>query len=146
MRREVVIALVVSAVACQGGVAHAAPGDLRLATASATGVASNGESLMPSVSPDGTMVAFFSTATNLHPADSDPGPDVYVKNVRTGDVILASRAANGAKGNGDSRLPVISADLSGDGRRCRRTPPGSRSARRRRMPIRPTPTPSPTSL
>jgi uncharacterized repeat protein (TIGR01451 family) len=111
MRRRVVIVLAVSVVvASQGEIARAAPGDLRLATASATGVASNGEGLVASVSADGTMVAYFATATNLHPADVEPGPDVYVKSVRTGEVILASRASSGAKGNGESRLPAISAD------------------------------------
>jgi uncharacterized repeat protein (TIGR01451 family) len=106
-------ALVVSATVAlfaSANTALGAPGDLHLASAGPNGAASNGEALVPSVSADGTMVAFFSTATNLHPADSDPGPDVYVKNVRTGEVILVSRAATGAKGNGESRLPAISAD------------------------------------
>jgi uncharacterized repeat protein (TIGR01451 family) len=100
------------ALAVPASAAVAAPGDLHLASAGPTGTASNGEALVPSVSQDGTMVAFFSTATNLHPADTDPGPDVYVKNLRTGAVILASRAASGAKGNGESRSPAISADGS----------------------------------
>ncbi len=37
-------------------------------------------------------MAFFSDATNLHPADTDLGADVFVKNVRTGELILASQA------------------------------------------------------
>jgi uncharacterized repeat protein (TIGR01451 family) len=105
-----VVVLVAIAFAAPANTALAAPGDLHLASASASGAASNGEALVPSVSADGAVVAFFSTATNLHSADTDPGPDVYVKNVRTGAVILASRAANGAKGNGDSRLPAVSSD------------------------------------
>jgi Tol biopolymer transport system component len=106
------LALAAAALAAPAGTALAAPGELHLASATATGAASNGEALVPSVSGDGTLVAFFSTATNLHPADTDAGPDVYVKNVRTGEVILASRAAGGAKGNGDSRLAALSADGS----------------------------------
>jgi uncharacterized repeat protein (TIGR01451 family) len=105
-----VVVLVAIAFAAPVNAALAAPGDLHLASASATGAPSDGEALVPSVSADGAMAAFFSTATNLHPADTDAGSDVYVKNVRTGAVILASRAAGGAKGNGDSRLPVVSAD------------------------------------
>jgi uncharacterized repeat protein (TIGR01451 family) len=104
------LALAAAALAAPAGTALAAPGELHLASATATGAASNGEALVPSVSGDGTLVAFFSTATNLHPADTDAGPDVYVKKVRTGEVVLVSRAANGAKGNGDSRLPVVSPD------------------------------------
>ncbi len=109
-RRAALIILAAVAVAARSDAAAAAPGDLRLASANAAGVASNSSSLVPSVSADGALVAFFSDATNLHPADTDPGADVFVKNVRTGELILASRAADGAKGNGDSRVPVISAD------------------------------------
>jgi len=105
-----VVVLVTVAFALPASASFAAPGDLHLASSGPTGAASDGEALVPSVSRDGTMVAFFSTATNLHPADTDPGPDVYVKNVRTGQVTLVSRAAGGAKGNGESRLPAISAD------------------------------------
>jgi hypothetical protein len=105
-----VVVLVTVALTAPAYAALAAPGDLHLASSGPTGAASDGEALVPSVSADGTTVAFFSTSTNLHPADTDPGPDVYVKNVRTGEVILASRAASGAKGNGDSHLPAISAD------------------------------------
>jgi uncharacterized repeat protein (TIGR01451 family) len=105
-----VVVLVTAALATSASPASAAPGDLHLASSGPSGTASDGEALVPSASADGTLVAFFSTATNLHPADRDPGPDVYVKNVRTGEVILASRAAGGAKGNGESRLPAISAD------------------------------------
>jgi uncharacterized repeat protein (TIGR01451 family) len=105
-----VVVLVAVAIGAPATPALAAPGDLRLASATGTGAASNGEALVPSVSGDGAMVAFFSTATNLHPADTDEGPDVYVKNVRTGEVILASRTPGGAKANGESRQPAISAD------------------------------------
>jgi uncharacterized repeat protein (TIGR01451 family) len=105
-----VVVLAAIAFAAPANAALAAPGDLHLASASAAGVPSDGEALAPSVSADGAMVAFFSTATNLHPADTDAGPDVYVKNVRTDEVVLVSRGAGGAKGNGDSRLPVVSPD------------------------------------
>ena len=105
-----VVALAAVALAAPASAALAAPGDLHLASATSNGAASDGEALVPSVSGDGTRVAFFSTATTLHPADADPGPDVYVKHVRSGEVILASRAPGGAKGNGDSRLPALSAD------------------------------------
>lgn len=62
------------------------------------------------MSGDGTLVAFFSTATNLHPADTDDEYDVFVKNLLTGEVILVSRAADGPKGNFPSAGAAISAD------------------------------------
>ena len=110
--RSLICVVVVMAVAivASASPALAAPGDLRLVSATATGAASDGEALVPSLSGDGSRVAFFSTATNLHPADADDGPDVYVKDVRTGEGILASRTAGGAKASGESRQPAISAD------------------------------------
>jgi len=110
MRRAALTLLVAIALAAPGSLALAEPDDLHLASASAMGVGGNGESLGPSVSGDGTLVAFFSTATNLHPADTDDEYDVFVKNLTTGEVILVSRAAGGAKGNSRSAGAAISAD------------------------------------
>ena len=110
MQRRVVAVLVASAFAVEADVARAAPGDLRLASANAAGAAADGESLVASVSGDGSKVAFFSTAANLDPADADAGADVYVKDLQSGAVTLVSRSASGVKGNGESRLPAISAD------------------------------------
>lgn len=56
-------------------------GDIALASISDTGVKGNGSSYAPSVSADGTMVAFESTAANLHPADTDTFSDVYVQSL-----------------------------------------------------------------
>lgn len=110
MRRGALILLVATALAASGESALAEPGDLHLASANAAGAGGTGESLGPSVSSDGTLVAFFSTATNLHPADADSEYDVFVKNLLSGEVILVSRAAGGAKGNGRSVGAAISAD------------------------------------
>jgi len=90
--------------------ADSASSDLHLVSASSASVGGNGESFGPSVSSDGTLVAFSSTATNIHPADADTEYDVFVKNLLTGEVILVSRAADGAKGNGRSAGAAISAD------------------------------------
>jgi uncharacterized repeat protein (TIGR01451 family) len=56
------------------------------------------------------MVAFYSGATNLDPADPDPVSDIYVKDLLTGDLTLASTSDAGIKGNGTSSLPFLSAD------------------------------------
>jgi Ca2+-binding RTX toxin-like protein len=66
-----------------------------------------------SLSDGGTMVAFDSFATNLDPADTDVTGDIYVKNLATSDITLASTSDAGIKGNGTS----LSASLSGDGRK-----------------------------
>jgi Tol biopolymer transport system component len=88
-----------------------ATGDLTLASTSDAGVKGDNASFLPSLSGDGTRMAFNSWATNLDPADPDTYNDIYVKDLTTGDVTLASTSDAGVKGNG------YSASLSGDGTR-----------------------------
>ena len=88
-------------------------GRVALASANAAGRTGNGSSTQPSLSADGSAVAFVSTSTNLDPADPDPVADVYVKNLRTGQVRIASISSDGHPGNGSSANP----SLSGDGLR-----------------------------
>jgi Tol biopolymer transport system component len=76
----------------------------------AQGVQGNGYSNAPAVSRDGTLVAFTSSASNLHPADTGDEPDIYVKNLVTGAVTLVSVSVRGVAGNGASTGPAISAD------------------------------------
>jgi Tol biopolymer transport system component len=93
------------------GAAAPAPGELVLVSASAEGQPSNGlSSFGLSASADGRYVAFASMATNLHPEDTDQSVDVYVKDLHTGAVRLASQNADGVKGDALSIRPSISAD------------------------------------
>lgn len=92
-----------------------AGGDITLASTSDTGTKGNGNSpspdqFRPALSADGTKVAFHSFATNLDPADTGPTEDVYVKDLGTGDIALASTSDTGTKGNGRSLVPTLSAD------------------------------------
>jgi Tol biopolymer transport system component len=88
----------------------AAPGDVVLASTSDLGIKANDDSTQVSVSADGSKVAFTSTATNLDPADTDEVPDVYVKDLVTGDLALASTSDDGVKGDAWSGQPSLSAD------------------------------------
>lgn len=83
-------------------------GDVMLVSTSDTGEKGNGTSFDPKISADGTRVAFTSEATNLDPADPDPGIDVYVKDLVTGDIALASATSEGVKGDERSYQPTIS--------------------------------------
>jgi Tol biopolymer transport system component len=85
-------------------------GDLILASTSDTGVSGSGDSTLPSLSDDGTKVAFHSTASDLDPADTDTGNDIFVKDLTTGDLTLASTSDTGAKSNGHSGIGTLSAD------------------------------------
>jgi Tol biopolymer transport system component len=74
------------------------------------GVQGDAESIEPSVSDDGTYVAFASDATNLVEDDTNDLRDVFVKNTFTGEVVRVSVDDLGGEGDGDSTHPFISAD------------------------------------
>ena len=57
-------------------------------------------------------MAFVSQSTNLVAGDTDTREDVYVKDLQTGAITLASVSSSGAKANSYSYQPSI----SGDGR------------------------------
>jgi hypothetical protein len=87
-------------------------GALTLVSQTKAGTKSNGVSDEPDISADGTVVSFRSTATNLDPADTDTVPDVYEKNLVTGDLSLVSVNGAGTKGNAHSGRPSLSTDGS----------------------------------
>jgi Tol biopolymer transport system component len=75
------------------------------------GAAGSGDSSDPSISADGRYVAFQSYASNLGPADNSTIPDVFVRDLRSGRVFLASRGTGGGPAaNAPSANPALSAD------------------------------------
>ncbi len=75
------------------------------------GAAGSGDSSSPSISTDGRYVAFESYASNLGPADNSTTPDIFVRDMRSGRVFLASRGTNGGPAaNAPSANPSISSD------------------------------------
>jgi Ca2+-binding RTX toxin-like protein len=79
----------------------------------ATGAKGNDPSFgTPSISADGRLVAFDSTASNLHPYDSVSDRDVFVRDLRAHTTVMVSRAsgASGAPGNDDSFYSSMSDD------------------------------------
>jgi hypothetical protein len=82
--------------------AAAQSGELVLASTSDEGVKANQPCYSPWLSGDGSKVAFTTRATSLDPADTDGHDDVYVKDLVTGDITLASTSDRGIKGNDDS--------------------------------------------
>jgi hypothetical protein len=83
-------------------VKDAITGAVTLASSNSAGVPSNGYSQAAGISRNGRYIAFWSAGTNLDPADTDVMPDVYVKDLVTGHLTLASTNAAGEKGDGDS--------------------------------------------
>jgi uncharacterized repeat protein (TIGR01451 family) len=87
-----------------------ATGAITLVSTDANGVAANSNnSILAVFSPDATKIAFESAATNLLPV-STSGEQVFVKDLLTGAVILASADTSGNQGNSTSSDPNFSPD------------------------------------
>ena len=84
------------------------------ASTSAEGAQAHGtifdSSFDPSLSGDGTKVAFLSYATNLAPNDTTIAPDIYLKDLTTGAVTLVSISAEGQQAGFSVASPSLSAD------------------------------------
>ena len=87
-------------------------GDVVLVSVNSAGTGSgNSTSDIPAISADGNVVVFSSTASNLHPLDTNSTSDVFARNLTTGTTYLVSvNSAGTGSGNGTSDSPVISAD------------------------------------
>jgi Tol biopolymer transport system component len=66
----------------------------------------------PSINADGSIVAFYSNATNLVPGDTNDQSDVFVRLRNLNVTERVSVSSSGAQGNG----PSLSASISGSGR------------------------------
>jgi len=108
------------AVLTAGG-ATASPGATTLISVSSTGDVANDASMEPVVSADGRYVAFWSWASNLVPGDTNdycPSeyddklncPDVFVRDIETGQTTRVSVSSDGQEGNDWSVSPTISVD------------------------------------
>ena len=78
-------------------------GVITLVSTSAAGVKGNALSGSQGVSvfsPDGTLVAFTSTSTNLVPGDTNASYDIFIKNLVTGAITRANVSAAGVEANG----------------------------------------------
>jgi len=94
-----------------------APGSgqtVRVSTEATRGEA-NGSSFFPAVSRNPRYVAFDSFASNLVPDHTNGQPNVFVKDLRTGQVTLASADADGTEGNDSFGGSSFAASLSADG-------------------------------
>ena len=87
-----------------------ATGALSVVSQTADGSVANASSFDGSVSGDGTLVAFESTATNLAGGATSGNGEIYLKNLQTGALTLVSTTASGTIADGNSSSPIISAD------------------------------------
>ena len=73
-------------------------------------IAGNGASSFPVFSPDGTQVAFASTSTNLVAGATNTHSQIYVKNLQSNAITVASADMSGNEANNDSLYPMFSPD------------------------------------
>ena len=89
---------------------------LTLADPSLYGVSGLGDSSTPSISADGQLIAFASSADNLVPNDHDGLADAFVYNRTTGTVTLVSVGTDGNAAGMGSTWGTPSPIISPDGR------------------------------
>jgi flagellin-like hook-associated protein FlgL len=70
----------------------------------------NGLSGYASISADGRYISFGSQATTLLASDTDATTDMYIKDILTGSLTLASVSSSGQKGTGTNTQGRLSAD------------------------------------
>lgn len=80
-----------------------------LVSANSAGEIGNGRSFGPSMSGDGTLVAFESLATNLAEGDANNASDVYLRDMEADSTVRVSASSSGDS-DGASYRPAISAD------------------------------------
>jgi Tol biopolymer transport system component len=86
--------------------------DIERVSISSAGIQANGNSEEPSISSDGSIVAFISEATNLVPDDTNDVQDVFVHDLDTGITERVSISSTGIQADDE----VFTMDLSSDGR------------------------------
>src|SRR5262249_43541255 len=74
------------------------------------GAQGNGDSTHPSISADGSRVAFGSFADNLVQPDTNFASDVFVHDRSTGATVRVSDAPDGSQGNNWSFSPKLDRD------------------------------------
>lgn len=72
------------------------------------GAEGNGASINPSISDDGTVIAFNSSASNLVAGDTNGAADIFVRNLTTGVTTRATIGPGGVQTTGLSGGPMLS--------------------------------------
>jgi Tol biopolymer transport system component len=85
-------------------------GATRLVSVASDGTQANGTSFTPSISADGDVIAFESTASNLVSNDTEGHGDIFVHVMSTGRTTRVSQRPTGVGANEDSVEPSISAN------------------------------------
>jgi Tol biopolymer transport system component len=113
MRRVPMAVLLLVALLVPAGVAGATQVvDVSLVSRGDPSVPINGSSYEPVVSADGSIIVYWSEASNLVAGDTNGRADVFAYDVATGTTTRLSVGVGGSESDGDSSAPAISADGS----------------------------------
>lgn len=82
----------------------------RLVSVAVNGGPANGPANSPHISDDGNLVAFYSSASNLVPGDTNNEIDVFARDLAAGTTTRVSVGPAGLQGNNDSFIEGLSAD------------------------------------
>jgi hypothetical protein len=93
-------------------VADRTSGKISLVSTTPAGGAANGLSIAPSISADGSKVAFQSSASNLVATDTNLNVDVFVRDLHAGTTTIASVSTAGVQATGQSFSPALASDGS----------------------------------
>lgn len=77
-----------------------------------SGAQGNLDTVAPSISDDGTVVAFSSGASNLVPGDTNDVFDIFLRDLVAGTTTRVSVKGSGNQSNGHSHAPSVGADGS----------------------------------
>lgn len=102
--------LLVATLPCAAVTAAAQAGPTTIASVSSTGTQANFGSFTAVISGDGRIVAFYSSADNLVPADGNAAVDVFVHDPLSGATELVNVSTSGVQGNSGSLRPSLSRD------------------------------------
>ncbi len=86
----------------------ATTGDVTAPVSGFGGATPNGQFSDPTLSANGQFLAFSSTASNLVASDLNDRQDVFVLDMASGNIVLASVATDGTQSDGDSSRPQVS--------------------------------------
>jgi uncharacterized repeat protein (TIGR01451 family) len=92
------------------GAANPAVVEIKRVSVSSTGIQANAASSSPSMSANGDVVAFVSSATNLVEGDTNDADDIFIHDYTSGLTQRISISSDGEQANNRSNSPSISAD------------------------------------
>ncbi len=78
-------------------------GETKLVSHTPTGQVGNDHSAAPSIAPDGSFIAFRSSASDLVPNDNNGASDIFLYNIATEELERVNVSVNGEEANGESK-------------------------------------------